>query len=372
MGRVKWKGFFIKKWLLSKLKVYTSKNKFPIKTKTRTNVILPMFVDSYFFIYNGTQYTKKKILVEMVGYKFGEFSETRKEHTFKKRKRKKMGQKVNPNSFRVNTKIKTSNLNYFAKNSEESSIFVFKNLELNKFLIAFFQLFGIIIHSLRIQWARGGLFIATSYFILYKNKASFRKILKHHTSYKKYFSFGKILLESLSLFVQNSLTVVVTLSNLNVFLKLNYIKSQLKTLKFFQMSLRKFSKLTYYNQTINIMLILIRLMNSARLLTAYLVILLKTLKKQSFFFFFLRQVLDFLLKSKIARIYGIKLKINGKINFRPRASSFKLLIGSIPLQSVNIKIAYAQDVLFTRKGAFGINVWVFEKKNVFTTKAYKV
>ncbi len=46
--------------------------------------ILPEYINSLFSIYNGKTFINIKINEKMVGYKFGEFINTRKKHIYKK------------------------------------------------------------------------------------------------------------------------------------------------------------------------------------------------------------------------------------------------------------------------------------------------
>lgn len=85
MSRAKWKGPYLKKSLI---KVVYKKKK-EIATTPRNIVIIPFFVGKTFFIYNGKTFIKIKITHDMVGHKFGEFSPTRKQFTYKKKKNRK-------------------------------------------------------------------------------------------------------------------------------------------------------------------------------------------------------------------------------------------------------------------------------------------
>lgn len=74
MGRSKWKG------------PYTSKN---IKIIPRNLEITPKFLGSIFDVHNGKGYVELKVINEMLGHKFGEFTFTRAKFVFKKKKVKK-------------------------------------------------------------------------------------------------------------------------------------------------------------------------------------------------------------------------------------------------------------------------------------------
>jgi ribosomal protein S19 len=51
-------------------------------------VIMPEYVSYIYNIYNGKTFIKIQITKDMVGYKFGEFINTRKRYIYKKKKKK--------------------------------------------------------------------------------------------------------------------------------------------------------------------------------------------------------------------------------------------------------------------------------------------
>ena len=77
MTRSKWKVPYIDPFLFYKLNKLKSSTTV-IETKCRSTVILQSFVGLFFKIYTGRFYIKKRITQEMVGYKLGEFSYTRR------------------------------------------------------------------------------------------------------------------------------------------------------------------------------------------------------------------------------------------------------------------------------------------------------
>lgn len=89
MSRAKWKGPYIEKFLLEKIKKSSNYFNNEIKTFSRKSFITPKFIGLSFKVYNGKTFLKVKVTEEMVGYKLGEFSPTRKKFTFKKKKKKK-------------------------------------------------------------------------------------------------------------------------------------------------------------------------------------------------------------------------------------------------------------------------------------------
>ena len=79
MSRSKIKGPFIQKGLIKE----TKKIIFLLK---KDLLILPEYVNRFFNVYNGKTFIKLKIQEGMVGYRFGEFINTRKKHIYKKKK----------------------------------------------------------------------------------------------------------------------------------------------------------------------------------------------------------------------------------------------------------------------------------------------
>ena len=89
MSRSKWKGPFVNSKLIKEALVIKKKFQNNIKTVYRHSEVIPRFVGMSFSVYNGKKFSKVNVIEEMVGFKFGEFSPTRKKFGFKKKKRKK-------------------------------------------------------------------------------------------------------------------------------------------------------------------------------------------------------------------------------------------------------------------------------------------
>lgn len=87
MNRVKWKGPYTEKNLLEKAKISKSTPNNSINTISKNSIILPSFIELTFRVYNGKGFTIVKIIDEMVGHKLGEFVSTRKQFSYKKRKK---------------------------------------------------------------------------------------------------------------------------------------------------------------------------------------------------------------------------------------------------------------------------------------------
>ncbi len=88
MNRVKWKGPYINSKLLKKIENTISSSKNVIKTTSKNSIIVPKFIGLTFQIYNGKTFITVKIIEEMINHKFGEFINTRKQFSYKKKTNK--------------------------------------------------------------------------------------------------------------------------------------------------------------------------------------------------------------------------------------------------------------------------------------------
>lgn len=83
MSRSIWKGPFVETSLLKKL------SHRPTRLWSRCSTILPEFVGQTFLIHNGFRFLQINIQEDMIGHKFGEFSNTRKRAVYSKKAKKK-------------------------------------------------------------------------------------------------------------------------------------------------------------------------------------------------------------------------------------------------------------------------------------------
>jgi ribosomal protein S19 len=87
MSRAKWKGLFIEKSiLLLNKKIIINKKK--LKIYSRSSCIPSFLINKFVLIYDGKDLRKCYINREKVGYKFGEFSYSRKKNGVKKKLKK--------------------------------------------------------------------------------------------------------------------------------------------------------------------------------------------------------------------------------------------------------------------------------------------
>jgi hypothetical protein len=141
-----------------------------------------------------------------------------------------MGQKVNPLVFRTGSKNKLWDSQYVSNNIEESSYYLFQDLEIRKYIDTLFESYGMIVHKCIIKRSNTKLnifinFYITSkipykYFHFFSNISNLKsRIIKEHGRPKKFFNL---------LFIKNKLKKQISRDKNFNKNKLNYSKLKLK------------------------------------------------------------------------------------------------------------------------------------------------
>jgi len=275
-----------------------------------------------------------------------------------------MGQKVNSNILRLSLKKNEWKSKYIEKLTEESSIFVYNDLEIRKYLDRFFQLHGLILHDCKINYSNNRLEIFLSYFVTTKalKLISPAKVMRKSATIqpKNGLNFTEMLLESISEFTKRKVNVSVVFYELNRGFSINIRKNQASSLKKIKTQLRQFKRAQFFRETLNILFVVIRKGESSKLLAQFIALQLSTTKRHNFFLIFLKQSLILLLQSNFSAVSGVKIVIKGRFNGAPRARSQTLLIGSVPQQFFDAKISYSEATAYTPNGTFGIKCWISE------------
>jgi len=280
-----------------------------------------------------------------------------------------MGQKTDARIFRKGVKKKNWEIKYIEKNNEDVSLYIYKTLEIQKYLNRFFGLYKMKIHSYKIFYSDSSLQIFISFYFTTKTMYVLKRKLKKQgtiTKPKNIKGFYEILLESLATYTENKTNISVTLQNLNRCKS----HSQIKNLKTVFKQLRRFVKNPFFKDAINILFINISKRKSAKLLASFIsdqfrLNQLRTSqmtisRKDNYFLGFLKQVIMLLIKSESSCLKGIKIVIKGRFNKAPRAKTSSIFFGKFSLQSFNSKIDYYQSTAYTVNGTFGIKVWLCE------------
>lgn len=58
---------------------------------------------------------------------------------------------------------------------------------------------------------------------------------------------------------------------------------------------------------------------------------------------------------------GIRVSCKGRLNFRDRAKKSQIVLGSVPLQTINANIDYSCIIANTAKGLQSVKVWIYLK-----------
>lgn len=314
-----------------------------------------------------------------------------------------MGQKTDARIFRLGVIKKNWELKYIEKNLEESSLYLYEILEIQKYLNRFFGLYKIKIHNCKICYSDSCLHLFISFYITAKTiqiihkmrkrkklitikkkptktikrlknqKIKKQNLLKFNCNTKRtniVCDFQEILLESLTNYTQKKINIFVIFQNLNNHKHLSSY-TQIKDFKNVFKQLQKFSKNDFFKAAINILFISITKRKSAKILADFLSDQFKLnqlrtdstaiSRKDNRFLGFLKQAVQILIKSKISCLTGIKIVISGRFNKAPRAKSVIIQFGTSPLQSFSSYIDYFQSTAYTINGTFGIKVWTCEK-----------
>jgi ribosomal protein S3 len=332
-----------------------------------------------------------------------------------------MGQKTNPNIFRlgVNKKWKTE---FFEKKTKEFAYFTFVDLEIKLFIERFLNIYGLILHEFKIHHTNSVVNIYVSYairpdfkFTNFKEEKKLKLVKrtqKQNSLYldtkqkikntsnlslkiKKYLENNK---NDLNKFNNNSKVVnqintlktihqsnfnnlkienkiqkflksVELFKNNNVFINLKCINKtfnltikQKKSLKKKIMLLQKFRYTPFFKEGINLIFLSVYKRNSSKLLTKFIEMQLKTIKRHKFFMTFLKKTLTLFLNSNFSKIKGVRIKFKGRLNGAPRAKHKILNVGDIPIQTIDSIVDYSESTIQTSNGSFGIKVWIVEKK----------
>jgi len=319
-----------------------------------------------------------------------------------------MGQKTNASIFRQGLLKKNWEIKTLEKNKEESSFFLYKTLEIQKYINRFFGLYEIKIHNCKIFYSDNSLQIFVSFYATIKtiyiiNKKVVKKIkpslkdpkLKNNKNkirttsknlqkitQNKTFSFHKnepnqniyfekfqeLLIQSLAIYTKNKTNIFITLQNLNLDKQLS--NDQVNNFKNIFKQLRKFVRKSFFKEGINILFVSFLKRKSAKLLADFLssqfrlnqfkTYEMSIARKDNYFLGFLKQSIMLLIKSKTSCLTGLKIVIKGRFNKAPRAKTGNIHFGKFSLQSFNSKIDYHQSTAFTVNGTFGVKVWLCE------------
>ena len=317
-----------------------------------------------------------------------------------------MGQKTNSNILRLGSKKIALKSKYFYKTAEESSLLIYQELQIKNYLKKLLANNGLFMYNCKLKINSTTIYIHVSFFsglkfifltnrvmnkksiVLKKQSKSkkkkigsskYRKRNQLFLKYKKNAhkktslncseteknSFIGKLLQGLNLFTKIKYDIYVSIQNLNSFLSVNFSKNELKNLKKKLILLKRYSKNKFFKESINIILVVMKLKNSAQFVANYIAGELVGLKRHNYFFIFLKRAFTLFFSDSFSNINGVKIFISGRFNGAPRSKTKIILVGSVPVQTLEACINYDQVVSFSANGTFGVKLWVAEKNYLF-------
>ena len=315
-----------------------------------------------------------------------------------------MSKKTNTNNFWVKTAKNEWSARYFEKNLEECSLISYYNVNLQKYLEQFLNKNGLLFKNYRYQTNNKNFYLFISYFNTQKmvfsinknitdrlielrrvknnfnNFDSNRLKIKRLTlliKYKKYLQNKKHtnqdkqqknfifenLLESLVLFTNKKLNIFINFQNFNKGLNVCLSHKEKTALKTKLLLLKQFFQNKLFNESLNVIFLIVKIKDSAKILANFLAKQLEHLKFHNRFLILLKQILSLLFGSKDHKFKGIKIIIKGKLNGSLRAKKKLILIGKIPIRTLNKKIYYAEKTAYTKNGTFGVKIWVNQTRS---------
>lgn len=188
-------------------------------------------------------------------------------------------------------------------------------------------------------------------------------MLKYNRKFKtiQFLSYKKDLkgiflkfLKTMNLFTGNKYNLILNISCLNNELKL---LTTTKNTKQLMLKLKRFKNTDFFKTGIELLLNSITNKNSADLLVKFVANQVKKDKKHKFFLSFLKKILTPLLKSNISILKGVKIKLKGRLNGAPKAKQKIIIVGDVPVQSINTFIDYSHFAVHNKNGTYGIKIW---------------
>ena len=306
-----------------------------------------------------------------------------------------MGQKANSKILRLAINNNDWESKYLDKTLEESSLFVYQDIEIRNYIDRFLNLHGLLLYKCHTIRTDSNLKIFISYFTLLESISkinilndkidsehvkklfpiSNNNISRNHDLLTKKYLWGRKkfrkknyflskififkLFSSITKFLNNNYKIEIIFQNINKSLSTRLNNSDSLEFRKIVVQLRPYFKATFFKEFINILIILSKNKSASTILTKFISIKLSHMKKHNYFLTFLKRSFSLLIRSNLCNIKGVKLKIKGRFNGAPRSKNRVLQIGKIPLQTLDAPISYNCSTSYTPNGTFGVQLWIF-------------
>lgn len=185
---------------------------------------------------------------------------------------------------------------------------------------------------------------------------------QHYKTIKKLNSndFLQKFFESISLFLNTKKKISLTIRQLNKNIRTVFTEKQLETLKKKFVQIRRYSQNDFFKESVNLIFFALNNKQDSSLLAEFIANQLKRQKKHNFFLKFLKTTLSLFNNKELSIAKGIKIKLKGRLNGRPRAGHKIIYIGKrMPIMSLGSHIEHSKATAFTPNGTLGVNLWVY-------------
>jgi len=271
-----------------------------------------------------------------------------------------MAQKINSNLFRKSLQNSEWNYKYQCLNKEEISLFTYKNVKIEKFIVNLFRYHGLFVTTLKLDFSKTKLQICISFF----KSPSYKKLkIKQKTKKSLCTDLTKKFLITVFKNYYNT-EINIKLKDITKSFEDNLMKFKSARLEYRKLlkKLKRFKNFPDFIVIYKIIFVVLINKKSSRLLGNIISYLISNQNKNHYYILaFIKNVSTILLKSKLSKVSGIKIKVSGRINGFSRSKSRFITAGNLPIQSLNSNIDYSETKAYTPNGTFGIKTWINEK-----------
>lgn len=276
-----------------------------------------------------------------------------------------MGQKTNPIIFQL-TKTHDWKSKYIEKRTSDFSVYSKKDLEIQNFIMKFFENNKMIVNQCRFYYLNGSIHIFISY-------AQSQATLQLKTLKKSLKVWKKELFLSLSHFTKKKYKLFIILERLDIYVKQLMLNRKIcQVWKKNLINLRKYNlpadvlkkRYNFFKKGVNILFNCVTNKKCSKLLAYFIITQLKILgkfKRHSFFLSFIKDALKLFKHGNYSKFKGIKIKVKGRLNGRPRSKTKTIVIANnISLIKIDSVIDYSDQTAFTSNGTLGVKIWIHE------------
>ena len=171
-------------------------------------------------------------------------------------------------------------------------------------------------------------------------------------------NFINNLLEILTLFTNKKYHIKLIFQHVNKGMTIKLNKIEKKELKKKTLLLKQYSRKPFFAEGLSTIVTMLYLKKPVNSFLEFLKNQLRIQKRHKYFLVFLKKTLNNLIFLKFSKTKGIKIIINGRFNKRPRARTESIIIGDVPVQTLNKPIQYEETTAYTKDGTFGIKIWL--------------